>query len=160
MPEPLDLGCLNELHDLDLRTLKYHAFVPATASGLSEVESATPTDIFAAIRAHDILVHHPYDSFSTSVQHFVTSAARDPRVRSIKQTLYRTSSDSPIVSALIEAAQNGKQVLAIVEIKARFDEDANITWARKLERAGVHVVYGMVGLKTCLLYTSPSPRDS
>lgn len=148
LPEPLDLGCLNELHDLDLRTLKYHAFVPATASGLSEVESATPTDIFAAIRAHDILVHHPYDSFSTSVQHFVTSAARDPRVRSIKQTLYRTSSDSPIVSALIEAAQNGKQVLAIVEIKARFDEDANITWARKLERAGVHVVYGMVGLKT------------
>lgn len=148
LPEPLDLTCLNELHDLDLRRLKYPGFVPATAQGLAEVESATPTDIFAAIRAHDVLLHHPYDSFSTSVQHFVTTAAKDPHVRSIKQTLYRTSSDSPIVSALIEAAGRGKQVLAIVEIKARFDEDANITWARQLERAGVHVVYGMVGLKT------------
>ncbi|MDU7515529.1 MAG: polyphosphate kinase 1, partial [Varibaculum cambriense] len=148
LPEPIDLRCLNELHELDLPELKYQKFVPATAAGLAEVESATPTDIFAMIRSHDVLLHHPYDSFSTSVQHFVTYAARDPKVRSLKQTLYRTSSDSPIVSALIEAAQNGKQVLAIVEIKARFDEDANISWARKLERAGVHVVYGMVGLKT------------
>ena len=148
LPEPIDLRCLNELHELDLPELKYKKFVPATAAGLAEVESARPTDIFAMIRSHDVLLHHPYDSFSTSVQHFVTYAAKDPKVRSIKQTLYRTSSDSPIVSALIEAAQNGKQVLAIVEIKARFDEDANISWARKLERAGVHVVYGMVGLKT------------
>lgn len=148
LPEPLDLTCLNDLHDLDLPHLKYTHFVPATPQGLSEVESATPTDIFAAIRQHDILLHHPYDSFSTSVQHFVTTASKDPKVVAIKQTLYRTSSDSPIVSALIEAAQAGKEVVAIVEIKARFDEDANIAWARKLERAGVHVVYGMVGLKT------------
>ncbi|MDO5746308.1 MAG: RNA degradosome polyphosphate kinase [Actinomycetaceae bacterium] len=148
LPEPLDLTCLNDLHDLDLPHLKYKNFVPATPQGLSEVESATPTDIFAAIRQHDILLHHPYDSFSTSVQHFISTASKDPKVVAIKQTLYRTSSDSPIVSALIEAAQAGKEVVAIVEIKARFDEDANIAWARKLERAGVHVVYGMVGLKT------------
>lgn len=148
LPEPLDLGCLNDLHDLDIPQLKYKKFLPATAAGLAEFESATPGDIFATIRDHDVLLHHPYDSFSTSVQQFITQAARDPQVRSIKQTLYRTSSDSPIVSALVEAAQSGKQVLAIVEIKARFDEDANISWARQLERAGVHVVYGMVGLKT------------
>ncbi|MDY2941716.1 MAG: RNA degradosome polyphosphate kinase [Varibaculum sp.] len=148
LPEPLDPLYLNTFHDLDLPAYKFKNFVPATPAGLAEVESATPTDLFAAIRDHDVLLHHPYDSFATSVQLMVTKAARDPRVKAIKQTLYRTSSDSPIVSALIEAAQNGKQVLAIVEIKARFDEDANISWARKLETAGVHVVYGMVGLKT------------
>ncbi|MBV7363321.1 RNA degradosome polyphosphate kinase [Actinomycetaceae bacterium TAE3-ERU4] len=148
LPEPLDLTCLNQLHDLDLPHLKYPNYVPVTAYGLSAVESSTPADIFASMRDHDILLHHPYDSFATSVQHFIATAAKDPQVQAIKQTLYRTSSDSPIVSSLIAAAQAGKQVVAIVEIKARFDEDANISWARKLERAGVHVVYGMIGLKT------------
>ncbi|MFC7407125.1 RNA degradosome polyphosphate kinase [Georgenia alba] len=148
LPAPLDLTGLNIIHDLDRPSLKYPKFVGVTAQGLAEVESANPTDIFAAIRERDILLHHPYDSFSTSVQQFISQAAADPRVLAIKQTLYRTSGDSPIVDALIDAAQAGKQVLAIVEIKARFDEEANITWARKLEQSGVHVVYGMVGLKT------------
>lgn len=148
LPSPLDLTGLNVIHDLDRPDLKYPRFVPVTASGLAEVESATPTDFFAAIRERDILLHHPYDSFSTSVQQFLAQAAADPRVLAIKQTLYRTSGDSPIVDALIEAARAGKQVLAIVEIKARFDEEANISWARMLEQAGVHVVYGIVGLKT------------
>ncbi len=148
LPAPLDLTGLNVIHDLDRPALKYPKFVPVTAQGLAEVESANPTDFFAAIREQDILLHHPYDSFSTSVQQFIAQAAADPRVLAIKQTLYRTSGDSPIVDALIDAAEAGKQVLAIVEIKARFDEQANISWARKLEQAGVHVVYGIVGLKT------------
>lgn len=148
LPPPLDFTAFNQLHALDIPALKYLPYVPVTASGLSEVESATPTDIFASMRHRDILLHHPYDSFATSVQQFISQAARDPNVLAIKQTLYRTSKTSPIVSSLIEAASAGKQVVAIVEIKARFDEDANIAWARQLERAGVHVVYGMLGLKT------------
>lgn len=148
LPPPLDFTAFNELHDLDIPALKFPPYVPVTAAGLSEVESSQPGDIFAKMRDHDVLLHHPYDSFATSVQQFITQAARDPNVLAIKQTLYRTSKGSPIVSALIEAASLGKQVVAIVEIKARFDEDANITWARQLERAGVHVVYGVLGLKT------------
>jgi polyphosphate kinase len=148
LPGPLDLSGLHDIANLDRAEHKYRPFLPATHRELPDVESAAPADMFAAIRRRDILVHHPYDSFSTSVQRFIEQAAADPRVLAIKQTLYRTSGDSPIVDALIDAAEAGKQVLALVEIKARFDEQANITWARKLEQAGVHVVYGMVGLKT------------
>ncbi|MGH8774999.1 MAG: RNA degradosome polyphosphate kinase [Jiangellaceae bacterium] len=145
---PLDLTGLHGIAGLDRAEHKYRPFLPATHRDLPDVESASPADMFAAIRRGDILVHHPYDSFSTSIQRFIEQAAADPSVLGIKQTLYRTSGDSPIVDALIDAAEAGKQVLALVEIKARFDERANITWARKLEQAGVHVVYGMVGLKT------------
>jgi polyphosphate kinase len=148
LPEPLDLRGLNLVADLDRPELHYPKFVPATHRYLAEVESAKPSDVFEAIQRRDILLHHPYDSFSTSVQAFLEQAADDPQVLAIKQTLYRTSGDSPIVDALIDAAEAGKQVLAVVEIKARFDEQANISWARKLEQAGVHVVYGIVGLKT------------
>lgn len=148
LPAPLDLTGLNVIADLDRPDLHYPRFVGGTHRHLAEVESAQPTDIFAAIRNRDILLHHPYDSFATSVQTFLAQAAADPQVLAIKQTLYRTSGDSPIVDSLIDAAEAGKQVLALVEIKARFDEQANITWARKLEQAGVHVVYGIVGLKT------------
>jgi polyphosphate kinase len=147
-PEPLDYRGLNVIADLDRPDLLYPPFVPNTHPNLAEVESSEATDIFAAIEADDLLLHHPYDSFSTSVQTFLAQAAADPNVLTIKQTLYRTSGDSPIIDSLIDAAQAGKQVLALVELKARFDEEANITWARKLEEAGVHVVYGVVGLKT------------
>lgn len=149
LPEPLDLRGLNAVADVDRHDLHYPKFVPKTHPHLTDGrESSKPSNIFAAIRKGDVLLHHPYDSFSTSVQAFLEQAAADKRVLAIKQTLYRTSGDSPIVDALIDAADAGKQVLALVEIKARFDEQANISWARKLEQAGVHVVYGIVGLKT------------
>lgn len=148
LPAPLDLTGLFSLADVDRDDLKYPNFLPITHPHLAEVETSQPADMFAAIRRRDVLVQHPYDSFATSVQRFIEQAAADPQVLAIKQTLYRTSGDSPIIDALVEAAEAGKQVLAVVEIKARFDEQANIAWARVLERAGVHVVYGMVGLKT------------
>ncbi|MDX6745073.1 RNA degradosome polyphosphate kinase [Actinocorallia sp. A-T 12471] len=142
VPGPLDLGGLAIIADLDRSELKYPPFVPSKAALPSE------GSIFAALRERDVVVHHPYDSFTTSVQRLIEEAADDPRVLAIKQTLYRTSGDSPVVDALISAADAGKQVVVVVEIKARFDESANIEWARKLEQAGCHVVYGFVGLKT------------
>jgi polyphosphate kinase len=148
LPGPLDLTGLYDIADIDRAELKYPAFVPSTHVQLAEVETASPVDVFKAVQRNDVLLHHPYDSFSTSVQRFIEQAADDPHVLAIKQTLYRTSGDSPIVEALIDAAEAGKQVLVLVEIKARFDEQANIKWARKLEHAGCHVVYGLVGLKT------------
>lgn len=148
LPGPLDLTALFGVSSLDRPELKYPRFIAGVHRDLAEVESASAPDIFAALRERDVLLHHPYDSFSTSVQAFLEQAAGDPDVLAIKQTLYRTSGDSPIVDALIDAAESGKQVLVLVEIKARFDEQANIKWARKLEEAGCHVVYGLVGLKT------------
>ncbi|MDN4478614.1 RNA degradosome polyphosphate kinase [Demequina lignilytica] len=148
LPAPLDLTGLNAIADLDRPSLQFASFRPTTHHKLAPVETAAEQNVFEAITRGDVLLHHPYDSFSTSVQAFLAQAAMDPKVLAIKQTLYRTSGDSPIVDALIEAAHNGKQVLALVEIKARFDEQRNISWARKLEQAGVHVVYGLVGLKT------------
>jgi polyphosphate kinase len=146
VPGLLDMTCLWEVYATDRPDLKYEPFRPATHPAFGERE--TPRSIFATLREGDVMVHHPYDSFSTSVQRFIEQAAADPNVLAIKQTLYRTSGDSPIVDALIDAAAAGKQVVALVEIKARFDEQANIRWARELEKSGVHVVYGLVGLKT------------
>ena len=148
LPGPLDLRGLFDLSRIDRPDLHYPAQVPTTALDFQPTGQAPRGEIFKAIRKGDVLVHHPYESFATSVQAFLEEAAADPHVLAIKQTLYRTSGDSPIVEALIAAAESGKQVLALVEIKARFDEHANISWARKLEKAGVHVVYGLVGLKT------------
>ncbi|WP_353650688.1 RNA degradosome polyphosphate kinase [Nakamurella sp. A5-74] len=142
----LDLSSLWQLNGLDRPELKDTPFVPATNPAF--VEGETPKSVFATLREGDVLLHHPYESFATTVQRFIEQAAEDPHVLAIKQTLYRTSGDSPIVDALIAAAAAGKQVVALVEIKARFDEQANISWAKALERAGVHVVYGLVGLKT------------
>ncbi len=144
---PLDLSGLWAVYDLDRPDLKDEPWAPMTQPGLATADDE-PVDLFALLRERDVLVHHPFDSFTTSVESFVKQAAEDPQVLAIKQTLYRTSGDSPIVRALINAAEAGKQVVALVEVKARFDERANIAWARALEEAGVHVVYGVVGLKT------------
>ena len=143
----LDLRDLTTIADLDVPHLQPRPWHPMQPATLKSVDDEAP-DVFAAIRAGDLLVHHPYESFTGSVQRFIEQAAEDPDVLSIKMTLYRTSGDSPIVRALIDAAERGKQVVAMVELKARFDERANIVWARALERAGAHVAYGLVGLKT------------
>jgi len=145
VPGLLDLKSLWQVYAVDRPALKERPYVPTTPPAFADREGKS---IFATLRDGDVLVHHPYESFSTSVQRFIELAAADPDVLAIKQTLYRTSGDSPIVNALIEAADAGKQVVALVELKARFDEQANIKWARALEDAGVHVVYGLVGLKT------------
>jgi polyphosphate kinase len=147
LPSPLDLTGLQDIASLprpELRNSKHQVVTNKYLRPRDDEE----LDIFRVLKQRELLVHHPYESFSTSVQEFLEQASQDPQVLAIKQTLYRTSGDSPVVDALIQAAQAGKQVLALVEIKARFDEQNNITWARKLEQAGVHVVYGMVGLKT------------
>jgi len=144
----LDLTGLWSIADLDRSDLKAPPWTPVVPARLLPPDDDEPTDVFSVIRAGDLLVHHPYESFAASVERFITQAADDPDVLTIKMTLYRTSGDSPIVRDLIRAAERGKQVVVLVEIKARFDEEANIVWARKLEQAGAHVVYGLVGLKT------------
>ena len=147
LPSPLDLTGLSDIGSLQRPELRFPPHSVVTNRHLVPRDDE-PLNMFTVLKSREVLVHHPYESFSTSVQEFLEQAAEDPQVLAIKQTLYRTSGDSPVVDALIQAAQAGKQVLALVEIKARFDEQNNITWARKLEQAGVHVVYGMVGLKT------------
>ena len=147
LPEPLDLTGLTAIAFLNRPELRFEPH-SITTSPYLEADEDEAADIFAALREREVLVHHPYESFATSTQAFLEQAAEDPQVLAIKQTLYRTSGDSPVVDALIDAAEAGKQVLALVEIKARFDEKNNIAWARKLEAAGVHVVYGIVGFKT------------
>jgi polyphosphate kinase len=146
--QPLDLTGLNQIADIDVPALKYPPYRNQVAQDLREIDQTSTDEFFDAIQRHEILLHHPYESFNSSVLRFLESAASDPHVLAIKQTLYRTSGDSPIVQALIEAAESGKQVLAVIEIRARFDELANVRWARKLEDAGVHVVYGLIGFKT------------
>jgi len=149
LPEPLDLTGLTGIAFLKRPELRFERH-SITTNPYLEADENEAADIFAALREREVLVHHPYESFATSTQAFLEQAAEDPKVLAIKQTLYRTSGDSPVVDALIDAAEAGKQVLALVEIKARFDEKNNIAWARKLEAAGVHVVYGIVGLKNSL----------
>jgi len=143
----LDLTCLWQIHGLDRPEIKDDQWPPVTAGRLVVAEE-TERSIFSVIRERPLLVHHPYESFASSVEEFLSQAADDPRVQSIKMTLYRTSGDSPIARHLIRAAERGVQVAVLVELKARFDEATNVTWAKAFERAGVHVVYGVVGLKT------------
>jgi polyphosphate kinase len=144
----LDLTGLRAIAELDRAALRSEPWTPTTPPRLVPPDEDEPADVLAAIRAGDLLVHHPYESFAASIERFIAQAVDDPEVLTIKMTLYRTSGDSPIVRDLIRAAEQGKQVVVLVEIKARFDEEANIVWARKLEQAGAHVVYGLVGLKT------------
>jgi polyphosphate kinase len=146
--EPLDLTGLYQIADIDIPELRFEPFRNQIAPDLREGDLDSTDSFFDAMRRREILLHHPYESFTSSVVRFLESAASDPHVLAIKQTLYRTSGDSPIVQALVEAAEAGKQVLAVIEIRARFDELANVRWARKLEDAGVHVVYGLIGYKT------------
>ncbi len=148
IPGMLDTTCFWQLAGLDRPELRDAPWTPVVPRRLAPPDEGDPVDVFAAIRQGDILLHHPYESFAASVERFIAQATDDPDVLSIKMTLYRTSGDSPIVRDLIRAADQGKQVVVLVEIKARFDEEANIVWARKLEQAGAHVVYGLVGLKT------------
>ncbi len=143
----LDLTCLFQLHALDLPTLKDPAWPPVTAGRILRAESQDRS-IFSVIRERALMVHHPYESFASSVENFIAQAADDPKVQSIKMTLYRAGGDSPIARSLMRAAERGVQVAVLVELKARFDEATNVGWAKALERAGVHVVYGLVGLKT------------
>ncbi|MPY92077.1 MAG: polyphosphate kinase 1 [Acidimicrobiia bacterium] len=144
-PAPLDLSSLWALVNLDRPDLRFAVLSPGVEPKLVDDDEG---DVFTSIRRGDVLVHHPYVSFTSSVEAFVTRAASDPRVLAIKMTLYRTSGDSPIIDALVQAAEDGKQVAVLVELTARFDERNNIDWAKRLEQSGVHVVYGMVGLKT------------
>jgi polyphosphate kinase len=144
----LDLTGLRAIADLDRPALRSPAWNPVTPPRLVPPDEDEQADVFAAIRSADLLVHHPYESFAASIERFIAQAVDDPEVLTIKMTLYRTSGDSPIVRDLIRAAERGKQVVVLVEIKARFDEEANIVWAKRLEQAGAHVVYGLVGLKT------------
>ncbi|HET7524284.1 MAG TPA: polyphosphate kinase 1, partial [Acidimicrobiales bacterium] len=143
----LDLAGLWAVYELDRPELRTEGWAPMTQPALASAEG-DPVDFFSVLRSRDVLVHHPYDSFTTSVEELIKQAAADPKVLAIKQTLYRTGGDSPIVESLIDAAEAGIQVVVLVELKARFDEEANIAWARRLEEAGAHVVYGIVGLKT------------
>ncbi len=145
---PLDQTFGFEIYELDFPELKYKPFKNTLPVKLDEIPIEDYDSFFSTIRENEILLHHPMHSFTGSVVRFIESAAQDPKVLAIKQTLYRTSGDSPIMHALIEAAESGKQVLAVIEIRARFDEQANVRWARKLEEAGVHVVYGMLNMKT------------
>ena len=145
---PVNLQDLSKIADLKMAKMHFPAFTSKTPRPLVGIDEEDHDVYFSALRQSEILLHHPYDSFTHSVVDFLNHAAADPKVLAIKQTLYRTSGDSPIVAALIEAAESGKQVLAVIEIRARFDEQANVRWARKLEAAGVHVVYGLMGLKT------------
>jgi polyphosphate kinase len=140
----IDYGMLNAVADLDLPQHKFSKWSPLPPAGLEDDEA----DIFARIRQGDLLLHHPYESFNDSVERFIEQASRDPKVLCIKQSLYRTSGDSPFIASLIRAAEAGKQVAVLVEVRARFDEARNIEWAKKLEQAGVHVAYGVIGLKT------------